>query len=189
MSYRKEIMKYICIYCSAQDIEEKYVSAAKEFCTLLGKHGYGLVWGGSDTGLMKVIADTVQENGGKLIGVSIEVLKDVARKNADEMIMTKDLGERKGVMRDKADGFVALTGGTGTLDELSGIIEEKKLGYHSKPIIVLNTDHFYDGLFAQYKRMNDEGFLVEAMEKLFFISATPEEAIQYLDDTFLPAKA
>ncbi len=181
-------MKYICIYCSAQDIEERYKSQAKEFCALLAKHGYGLVWGGSDTGLMKVVADTVQENGGKLVGVSVDVLKDVARKNADEMIITQNLGERKRIMREKADGFVALIGGTGTLDELSEIIEEKKLNYHSKPIVVLNTDHFYDGLFAQYKRMNDEGFLAQSMETLVAIIDTPEQAVQYLDDTFLPAK-
>src|SRR5690348_17343757 len=111
-----KIMKYICIFCSAQDIEEKYTNAAKEFSKLLATHGYGLVWGGSNTGLMKVVADAVQENGGKLLGVSVDILKHVARENADEMIITKDLGERKLIMRQKADAFVALIGGTGTLD-------------------------------------------------------------------------
>ena len=180
-------MKYICVFCSAQDLEEKYVQAAAEFSTLLAKHGYGLVWGGSNTGLMKVVADAVQNSSGKLLGVSVEVLKDVARENADEMIITENLGERKRVMREKADGFVTLIGGTGTLDELSEIIEEKKLGFHSKPIVILNTDHFYDGLMNQYKRMNDEGFLSQPMEALFAVIDTPEKAIQYLDDTFLPA--
>lgn len=182
-------MKYICIFCSAQDLSEIYKNAATNFCTLLAQHGYGLVWGGSNTGLMKVVADAVQEHGGKLLGVSVDILKHVARENADEMIITTDLGERKRVMRDKADGFVTLIGGTGTLDELSEIIEEKKLGFHDKPIVVLNTDHFYDGLLTQYKRMNDEGFLNIPMDKLFAVIDTPEEAITYLDNIFLPAKA
>lgn len=180
-------MKYICVFCSAQDLEEKYVTAAQEFCTLLAQHGYGLVWGGSNTGLMKVVADAVQEHGGKLLGVSVDILKHVARENADEMIITSNLGERKRVMREKADGFVTLIGGTGTLDELSEIIEEKKLGFHPKPIVVLNTLHFYDGLLAQYKRMNDEGFLEQPMDTLFAVIESPQDAIQYLDDTFLPA--
>jgi len=177
-------MKYVCVFCSAQEIPEKYIGDAINFCTLLAKNGYSLVWGGSNTGLMKIVADTVQNNGGKLLGVSVEVLKDVARMNADEMIMTKDLGERKRVMREKADAFVSLIGGTGTLDELSEVIEEKKLGFHNKPIVVLNTEHFYEGLFMQYKRMNDEGFLSEPIDKICAICDTSEEAIHHLNNSF-----
>jgi uncharacterized protein (TIGR00730 family) len=182
-------MNYICVFCSAQDLDEKYVRPAKEFSRLLAQHGYGLVWGGSDTGLMKIVADTVQEHKGRLVGISVDVLKHVARDNADEMIITKDLGERKSVMRQRADAFVVLIGGTGTVDELSEIIEEKILGFHKKPVIILNTDHFYDGLFSQYKRMKDEGFLKEDLKNVFTVCETPHEVIQCLDNIFSPQKA
>lgn len=174
-------MKYICVFCSAKELPEKYTSAAVEFCTLLANHGYGLVWGGNNMGLMKVVADTVQNNGGKVVGVSLKILEDFVRPNADEMIMTDDLGERKKIMMEKADAFVMLTGGSGTLDEISEIIELKMLQVIDKPIVILNIDDFYQGLFTQYARMEQEGFLKKPMDAVFKVFTKPSEAIAYID--------
>ncbi|MCX8008524.1 MAG: TIGR00730 family Rossman fold protein [Patescibacteria group bacterium] len=174
-------MKRVCVFCSALDVDDVYVNTVQAFGQLLGLHGYGLVWGGSNTGLMKVLADAVQQSGGTLFGVSVESLRDVARDQADEMIITKDLNERKKRMREKADAFVTLVGGTGTLDELSEIIEQKILGYHDKPIIIVNTNNFYDGLLSQYRRMKEEGFLKEDLGHIFVTVDTPQSAIQFLD--------
>lgn len=126
---------------------------------MLAQEGHNLVWGGSNVGLMRDIAAGVQDAGGKIIGVSMELLKNTARPGADEMIIAKDLGERKALMLERSDAIVTLVGGTGTLDELTDVFELKRHGLHNKPIIVLNTDNYYAGLQAQLAHMQQEGFL------------------------------
>lgn len=179
-------MKYIAVFCSAQNVDEKYVKPAKEFAGLMVNNGYSLVWGGTDTGLMKVIADEVQKGGGKLYGVTVSTFHHLARKNADEMILAKTLGERKAAFLEKGDAIVALVGGIGTLDELTEIIEFRKTGHHDKPIAVLNTEGFYEGLKVQLQKMKDDGFLKSSLgkkvsEELVHFADTPQEAIDYLN--------
>ena len=152
-------MKHILVFCSANDLEDKYTKPAKEFAKLLAKSGFHLVWGGSDRGLMKVIASTVQENGGKIVGISVQFLKAAVCENADEMIVAKDLRERKETMLKRCDAIVMMVGGIGTLDELTEMLELKKHKLHDKPIIILNTDNFYEGLKVQLQKMKDDGFL------------------------------
>jgi hypothetical protein len=173
-------MKYIAVFCSAKDLPEKYTKPTEEFARLIAENGYHLVWGGSDTGLMKVIAKGVREGGGKLVGVSIDLFKHVAHTSADEMIVAKDLGERKTVMLERSDAIVMLPGGTGTLDEITDIIEHRKNKLHDKPIVILNIEHFYDGFQTQLNKMRDEGFLHRSLDELVFFAKTPEDAIKYL---------
>lgn len=149
----------ICVFCSAADLDEVYTAAAREFAELIGKRGHALVWGGSDVGLMKVMADGVENTGGRLIGVSVEFLQHKARPDTDDMIVARDLAERKSLLLQHADAVVVLVGGTGTLDEATDIMELKKHGLHRKPVVVLNTAGFYDGLRQQMQRMEAEGFL------------------------------
>ena len=118
----------ICVFLSASDLDERYTRPAREFAELLGKGGHTLVWGGSDVGLMKVVADGVQEAGGRLLGVSVDFLSAVARPNADDMLVTTSLAERKALLLAKADAVVIMVGGTGTLDEATEILELKKHG-------------------------------------------------------------
>lgn len=183
-------MKYIAVFCSSKELDEKYVGPSKEFARLLVKNGYNMIWGGTDTGLMKVIADEVQKGGGKLHGVTIERFHNLARKNADEMILAKNLGERKAALLEKGDAIVALVGGIGTLDELTEIIELRKTGHHNKPIVILNTEGFYEGLRAQLQKMKDDGFLAPSHElplidELAHFADTPEEAIEYINKTLV----
>ncbi|BFO15553.1 hypothetical protein SHKM778_19410 [Streptomyces sp. KM77-8] len=117
------------------------------------------MWGGSDTGLMKVVADGVEEAGGRLCGVSVEFLAAKARDGVDEMVIARDLAERKRLLLEKADSVVIMVGGTGTLDEATEILELKKHGHTEMPVVLLNTAGFYDGLKEQFRRMEDEGFL------------------------------
>mgnify|MGYP001564345762 FL=1 len=174
-------MKYIAVFCSSRDLDEKYINPAKEFSRLLVEHGYYLVFGGSDTGLMKVVADEVQKNGGKVLGVSMQVFHHLAMKNADEMILAKDLGDRKAIMLDRAVAIVALVGGLGTLDELVHITELKRQKHHEKPIVVLDTDNFYEGLKIQFERMEKDGFnQFDIREYIKFIE-TPKEAIEFIN--------
>ncbi len=174
-------MKYIAVFCSANQLEEKYTKPAQTLARLLAEKGYHLVWGGSDKGLMKIIASEVQENGGKLIGVSIEHLKQDARKDADEMIIAKTLGERKATMLERSDAIVVLVGGIGTLDEVTEMLELKKHGMHTKPIVVLNTDNFYEGLKIQLEKMEKEGFLTKSLNDLIFFAQTPEDVFTHLE--------
>ncbi|MFG3551703.1 TIGR00730 family Rossman fold protein [Streptomyces sp. NPDC047725] len=173
----------ICVFLSAADLHERYTRPAQEFGTLLGKGGHTLVWGGSDTGLMKVVADGVQEAGGRLVGVSVDFLAAKARAGADEMVIAKDLAERKRLLLEKADAVVIMVGGTGTLDEATEILELKKHGHTDKPVVLLNTAGFYDGLREQFRRMEDEGFLPRPLAELVFFAEEPAGALAYLEES------
>jgi uncharacterized protein (TIGR00730 family) len=141
------------------------------------------VWGGSDVGLMKVVADGVQEAGGKLVGVSVEFLAAKVRPGVDEMVVAKDLAERKRLLLEKADAVVVMVGGTGTLDEATEILELKKHGKHTKPVVLLNTAGFYDGLKEQFRRMDDEGFLPLPLTDLVFFAEDAVAALAYLEES------
>ncbi len=171
----------ICVFCSANDLEDKYTKPAKEFAQLLAKNRHTLVWGGSDYGMMNLVASCVQENGGKIVGISVEFFKEKARKNADEMLFTKDLSERKATLLARSDAVVMMVGGTGTLDEATEIIALKKIGRHNKPIVVLDTDNFYNGLRLQLETMEKEGMLPLPLSKIVFFADTPKAAIDYLN--------
>lgn len=171
----------ICVFLSAADLDERYVGPAREFATLLGASGHTLVWGGSDVGLMKVLADGVQAAGGRLSGVSVTFLSHVVRPGVDEMVITENLGERKALLLEKADAVVMLVGGTGTLDETTDILELRKHGLCDKPVVVVNTAGFYDGLKIQLQRMEAEGFLPVPLDDLIFFAETGQEALDHID--------
>ncbi|MFJ5227102.1 TIGR00730 family Rossman fold protein [Streptomyces sp. NPDC088400] len=173
----------ICVFLSAADLDERYTRPAREFAELLGKGGHTLVWGGSDSGLMKVVADGVQQAGGRLVGVSVEFLGAVARPNADEMVVAKDLAERKALLLAKSDAVVIMVGGTGTLDEATEILELKKHALHAKPVVLLNTAGFYDGLKQQFQRMESEGFLPLPLTDLVFFAEDGVGALAYLEES------
>ncbi|MBK6010877.1 TIGR00730 family Rossman fold protein [Streptomyces sp. MBT53] len=173
----------ICVFLSAADLDERYTRPAREFAELLGKAGHTLVWGGSDTGLMKVVADGVHEAGGRLVGVSVTFLAAKARAGADEMVIAADLAERKKLLLEKADAVVVMVGGTGTLDEATEILELKKHGHTDKPVVVLNTAGFYDGLKTQFQRMEAEGFLALPLTGLVFFAEEPVGALAYLEES------
>ncbi|MFH8613652.1 TIGR00730 family Rossman fold protein [Streptomyces sp. NPDC017979] len=173
----------ICVFLSAADLDDRYTRPAREFAELLGKGGHALVWGGSESGLMKVVADGVRQTGGRLVGVSVDFLSHVAREDADEMVVAKDLAERKALLLAKSDAVVVMVGGTGTLDEATEILELKKHGKHDKPVVLLNTAGFYDGLKAQFRRMEEEGFLPLPLTDLVFFAEDGVSALAYLEES------
>ncbi|MCE9541177.1 TIGR00730 family Rossman fold protein [Candidatus Kaiserbacteria bacterium] len=170
----------ICVFCSANDVAEHYTASAKELATLIAEGGHTLVWGGSNKGTMKAIADAAQDAGGKIVGVSVEMLKAAARPNADEMIITANLGERKAMLLERSDALVVLPGGIGTLDEVTEILELKKHHMHEKAVVFLNTGGFYAGLKIQLERMEEENFLTRPLPELAFFADTPEETMRYI---------
>jgi len=172
----------ICVFCSAAELDDRYVVPARQFAELIGKGGHALVWGGSDAGLMKVMADGVRQAGGKLIGVSVEFLAHKAYEGADEMVVTRNLAERKAQMLARADAIVVMVGGTGTLDEATEMLELRKHGMHTKPVVLLNTAGFYDGLKEQFQRMEAEGFLPIPLTDLVFFATDAVGALAYLEE-------
>jgi uncharacterized protein (TIGR00730 family) len=170
----------ICIFMSAADLDERYTVPAREFAELVGRGGHTLIWGGSDTGLMKLVADGVRRAGGRLVGVSVEFLRHFASKDADDMVIARDLAERKMLMLDGCDAVVVMVGGLGTLDEATDILEMRKHGQHVKPVILLNTAGFYDGLTLQLRRMERDGFLPVPLDELVHITDDCDEALAHL---------
>jgi uncharacterized protein (TIGR00730 family) len=173
----------ICVFLSAADLDERYTRPASELGELIGRGGHTLVWGGSDVGLMKVLADSVRKAGGRLVGVSVEFLSAAVRVDADEMLVADDLAARKALMLARADAVVVMVGGTGTLDEATEILELKKHGHHTKPVVLLNTAGFYDGLKAQFQRMEDEGFLPVPLTDLVFFAEEGAAALAFLEES------
>ncbi|GAA0473372.1 TIGR00730 family Rossman fold protein [Streptomyces stramineus] len=173
----------ITVFCSAADLDDRYTGPAREFAELIGRGGHTLVWGGSESGLMKVMADGVQDNGGRLVGISVEFLAAKARRDADEMVFAKDLAERKALLLARGDAVVVMVGGTGTLDEATEILELKKHGMHTKPVVLLNAAGFYDGLKQQFQRMEDEGFLPLPLTELVFFAEDGVGALAYLEES------
>ena len=173
----------ICVFLSAADLDARYTRPAREFAELIGKGGHTLVWGGSNTGLMKVVADGVREAGGSLVGISVVFLRDWARTDADEMLIAKDLAERKALMLARSDAVIVMAGGLGTLDEATEILEQKKHGLHDKPVVLLNTAGFYDGLTLQLRRMEEEGFLPVPLAELVFVTDDGARALTHLEES------
>lgn len=161
---------------------------AAELGAKMAKNGFNLVHGGGKIGLMGVLAASVQQNGGKVTGVLPELLnlEGIASETDDEIIITKDMADRKAEMRKRSRAFIALPGGFGTLEELMEVITLKQLGYLNVPIVIINTYSFYDNLTALFSNMYSLKFADESYNTLFFITKDPCEAIDYIKNYNYP---
>ena len=171
----------ITIFCSMMDVGEPYTSAAQEFAALVAKGGHTLVWGGTNRGTMKIIADAAVGADGRIVGITVEPIKQNARPKADEMIVAKTWPERRALLLERGDAIVVLPGGIGTLDEATEVLEYKKQDMHAKPVIFLNVGGFYDGFKLQMERMEREGFLTKALADFLYFADTPEDAMRYIE--------
>jgi len=155
-------MKRLAVYCgSATPADPVYIDAARDVGRTLAARGIGLVYGGGRLGLMGAIADSALAAGGEVIGIIPQALVDaeVAHQGLTELHVCRTMHERKQAFTDLSDGFVTLPGGTGTMDELWEALSWAQLGYHAKPVGVLNVAGFYDGLVAFAARMGEVGFI------------------------------
>ena len=152
----------LAVYCgSSHGFDPVHAETARALGTELAAAGVGLVYGGGNVGLMGTIADAVLEAGGEVIGVIPQALVDreVAHHGVTKLHVTSSMHERKALMADLSDGFVALPGGIGTMEELFEVWTWGQLGYHAKPCALLNVDGYYDGLIAFLDSMVTNGFL------------------------------
>ncbi|CAG9237463.1 Cytokinin riboside 5'-monophosphate phosphoribohydrolase [Paraburkholderia tropica] len=184
-------MKAVCVYCgSSNGVDPKYGDAARAFGRALVAADLGLVYGGGKVGLMGIIADTVMGEGGRAIGVIPELLvdKEVGHNGLTELHVVPDMHHRKKMMADLSDGFVAMPGGVGTLEELFEVYTWAQLGYHHKPVGVLNIDGFYDPLVALLQHTVREGFMRETNLDLLQFDSDPTALIGKLQRYHAPAK-
>lgn len=174
----------VCVYCGATDLAEpKYAEAARRVGEELARRQWTLVWGGSKTGLMGAVARGAKESGGRVVGVLPEFIRDweVAYDRADEMMVVTTMQERKLLLQTRADAFVVLPGGVGTLDELADTLDLRNLSRHRKPIILLNQDGYYDPLLAFFDRMAAEKFSKSEARSQFRVVRSVEEVFAALE--------
>jgi uncharacterized protein (TIGR00730 family) len=152
----------LCVYCgSSAGTDPAFVEAAQNFGKILAQNDIRLVYGGGSTGLMGALAQAVIDNGGQATGIIPEFLtmKERPRQLAQELIVTRDMHERKRTMFERADGFVALPGGVGTLEELVEQLTWAQLGRHKKPILIANINGYWDPLLTLIEHMRAVEFM------------------------------
>ena len=170
----------VCIFCaSSTRVPEIYHIDAEEIASLLVFNGVEIKYGGGSVGLMGSIANTALKNKGEIIGVIPQFMVDMewANNKITNLIIVEDMQERKKKMIENVDAVVALAGGIGTLDELIEVITLRQLGQFTKPIIILNTNNFYNDLLNQLDTMISEGFMRESHKTLWHVVQTPKEAV------------
>lgn len=176
--------KTLCVYCSSSDrLDKKYFAAAESLGQAMVTSGWGLVYGGGKTGLMGALARTVKSGGGRVVGVIPEFmkLKEIAFDEADELVTVVTMRERKLLMESRADAFVALPGGWGTLEEMMEILALRQLDVLRKPCVFLNQDGFYDDLFRFFDRMIGERFNKPSNLELFRVARTVDEVMDLVE--------
>lgn len=180
----------ICVYSSSSDtVDPTYFELATALGAAIGRRGDRLVFGGSNTGLMGVVARSVKDHGGEVVGVIPEVLRGTPYvfDLADEIVTAKDLRARKAEMEARSDAFVALPGGLGTLDELIEILAAKQLQFHRKPLVLVNFKGFYEPLAVFFEHLFRERFAsAEHHRPLYHLADDVEETLAYID-AYAPA--
>ncbi len=184
-------MKAVCVYCgSSNGAKPLYAEAARSFGRALVAANLALVYGGGKVGLMGAIADEVMAAGGRAIGVIPELLvdKEVGHNGLTELHVVPDMHQRKKMMADLSDAFVALPGGAGTLEELFEVYTWAQLGYHQKPVALFNVDGYYDPLIAMLAHTVREGFMRQTYFDILQIDRNPDALISRLQRYRPPAR-
>ncbi len=173
----------ITVYCSSSDaVADVYKTAASELGTLIASQGSTLVYGGSQVGLMGAVSEAAFAAGGTVVAVmpSLFQAAKLPHNEAIELVITEGMRARKTIMEERADAFIALPGGYGTLEEVLEVITNKQLGLHAKPIVVLNTNNYYAPLLAQFDTGVAEHFIRPQFRDLFHVADTPRAAMDYI---------
>lgn len=181
----------LCVFCgSSSPPDHRYAAMARALGELVARAGIGLVYGGGRVGLMGEIADAALAAGGRVTGVIpvglFEV--EVAHRQLTELREVGSMHERKQLMYDMSDGFVAMPGGLGTLEELAEVTTWSQLGLHAKPVVLLDVDRFWDPLVGQLDRMVSVGLLKPAGRALIQRADSPEEALAVLESARPPRR-
>jgi uncharacterized protein (TIGR00730 family) len=173
-------MKRICVFCGSHvGNDDSYARIAREAAEAIVRAGYGIVYGGGSIGLMGIVADTALACGGEVIGVIPQTLArtEIAHEGLTELHVVTTMHERKALMEDVSDAFIALPGGYGTMDEFCEMLTWRQLRIHDKPIGLLNYRGYYDALLALFDSMVREGFIGPHTRRLFTDADTIERLL------------
>ena len=175
----------VCVYCgSSPGTDPAFVEAARKLGKMLAENGVRLIYGGGSVGLMGAVAEAVLEHGGDATGIIPEFLtkKERPRRLAQELVITHDMHERKRTMFERADAFVALPGGVGTLEEIVEQLTWAQLGRHKKPILFANINGYWNPLLALLAHMREQEFVPEALRINFLVADRVEDILPKLRD-------
>lgn len=178
-------MKQICVFgSSSEQIDRSYLRTAEELGKQLAQRDYGVIFGAGKYGIMGAVSRGVIAEGGSLLGISPDffVELNVLVEDYGELILTPTMRERKALMEDKADAFVICAGGIGTLEEFFEVITLKQLGRHQKPIIILNTNGFYDPMIEMMDKSVKDNFMSQNVHKLYTVVDTIDEVFEKLEN-------
>jgi hypothetical protein len=178
------VSKAICVFCGSRTGRgDAYVRLASAVAARCAAEGFGIVYGGGRVGLMGVVADTALAAGGRVVGVIPATLatKEIAHDGLSDLHVVASMHERKALMSDLADAFVALPGGFGTMDELCEIVTWAQLRIHTKPVVLLNADGYYDDLLALFDNMVREGFVTTENRRLMQSVSTVDALFELLN--------
>jgi uncharacterized protein (TIGR00730 family) len=181
---------HICVFCSSSNaISEIYFEEARKLGELIGEEGHTLVNGGANVGLMETVTVAARQTGAQTIGIIPErmIKRSLASENSHNVIITKDMMDRKAKMREISDAFIALPGGFGTLEEILEVMTLRQLSYHTKPVVIVNTNNFYHHLLKQFEYFYLEKIAKETYRDLYFVANTAKEAIGYIKN-YKPAE-
>ncbi|HEY0017713.1 MAG TPA: TIGR00730 family Rossman fold protein [Longimicrobium sp.] len=184
-------MKRICVFCgSSPGVRPEYADAARAMGRALAGQGMGLVYGGGRVGLMGIVADAVMQAGGEAVGVIPEALmrREVGHAALTELHVVGSMHERKALMADLSDGFVAMPGGYGTFEEFCEVITWSQLGIHPKPCALLNVAGYYDALLAMFDHGVAEGFIRPQHRAMVLTEADPDRLLERMRG-FVPPDA
>jgi hypothetical protein len=173
-------MRRICVFLGSNGGRRTaYMDAATAFGGLLAREGIGLVYGGASVGLMGALANATLEAGGEVIGIIPQRLveKEIAHRGLSDLRVVGSMHERKALMAELADGFVALPGGIGTLEELFEVWTWAQLGSHGKPCALLNTEGYYDPMLSFLDHTVEEGFMRRAHRDMLLVAQYPEQLL------------
>ena len=183
-------VRAICVFCGARDgADPAYAEAAEALGASIARAGLGLVYGGGSAGLMGRVARSASAHGGRVTGVipSFLLPREGASADIDELIEVETMHERKRIMFERADAFIALPGGVGTLDELIEQMVWGQLGRHAKPIVLVDVKGFWGPLLTLLANMRDQGFLHDLQPRVFRIAADAHEAVALATGAAVPA--
>jgi len=178
-------LKRICVYCgSSSGARPVYAQAARELGLMLAELGIGVVFGGGRVGLMGVLADAALEAGGEVIGVIPRSLqeKELGHGSVTELHVVETMHQRKEKMADLSDGFITLPGGIGTLEELFETFTWLQLGFHEKPVALLNVDGFYQGLTTFVRHLSEQQFLKPEHEACLIVEDSPHALLERMEN-------
>lgn len=177
-------MKNLAVFCgSSAGIDNVYTDYAKKFGAQLAHNNKTLIYGGAQVGCMGALADAALQSGGDVIGVIPQKLKavEIAHDHLTELHVVNTMHERKSKMAELADGFVALPGGAGTLEEWFEAFTWSQLGYHAKPCGLLNVNNFFDPLITMLDHTIEQGFMNSSYREMIIISSDPKQLLEKMD--------